>query len=149
MLATPEAEGEHPRPGATFAGDLCERDLGALGNLLPLHLTQGRENRQGELADRAPGVEQFAHRDQSPPPVVELLCEVQHVLRIPAEPVQLEGHDALSLAEHRLRDDHGVTEGDLDAIKADMKAISREAYAYADAQTEPDLRDLYAYTYAE
>jgi pyruvate dehydrogenase E1 component alpha subunit len=57
-------------------------------------------------------------------------------------------HDGLKLAEDRLTQDHGVTEGELEAIREEVKRQCQEAYDFADASPVPDPADLYAYTYA-
>lgn len=57
--------------------------------------------------------------------------------------------DGIALAEARLRDLHGVSEAELQAIVEEVKRVCQEAYDFADASPVPDPSKLYDYTYAE
>ncbi len=57
--------------------------------------------------------------------------------------------DGIKLGAARLLAEHGVPQADLDAIKAEVKAVCQEAYDFADASPDPDPARLYDYTYAE
>jgi len=56
--------------------------------------------------------------------------------------------DALDLAELRLQDEHGVTPEEIKAVKAEIKAIAKDAYDFAEKADIPEERTLYDYTYA-
>ncbi|HMV66279.1 MAG TPA: pyruvate dehydrogenase (acetyl-transferring) E1 component subunit alpha [Myxococcota bacterium] len=57
--------------------------------------------------------------------------------------------DGIALAEARLRDEHGLTDAELQAIVEEVKRTCQEAYDFADASPVPDPARLYDYTYAE
>jgi pyruvate dehydrogenase E1 component alpha subunit len=57
--------------------------------------------------------------------------------------------DGIALAEARLRDVHGVSEAELQAIVEEVKRVCQEAYDFAEASPIPDPSKLYDYTYAE
>jgi len=66
---------------------------------------------------------------------------------------ELEEHqkkrDGILLVEARLRDEHGLTEEELDAEQKAAKARAKASYEAADAAPEPDPAHLYDYTFAE
>ena len=55
--------------------------------------------------------------------------------------------DCLALAEDRLRE-MGADDEALAAIKSEVDAIARDAYAHAESSPDPDVGTLYDYTYA-
>jgi pyruvate dehydrogenase E1 component alpha subunit len=57
--------------------------------------------------------------------------------------------DGIQLAEQRLKDEHGVTDAEIEAIRARIEEEAQDAYTFADQSPEPDPADLYRYTYAE
>jgi pyruvate dehydrogenase E1 component alpha subunit len=57
--------------------------------------------------------------------------------------------DGIELAANRLREAHGVSQAELDAIIAKVKAQAQAAYDFAEQSPDPDPARLYAYTYAE
>ncbi len=69
--------------------------------------------------------------------------------RKPGELEEKKQHDCIEGAAHRLRDAFGVSQEELDAIKASVEEEAQDAYRFADASPEPDPSTLYDYTYAE
>ncbi len=56
--------------------------------------------------------------------------------------------DCLLLAEHHLREDYGVSEADIQAVRAEVEAVAQDAYDFAERSPEPDPAALYDYIYA-
>ena len=52
-------------------------------------------------------------------------------------------------AADRLRDEFGVADDELEAIKASVEEEAQDAYRFADESPVPDPVHLYDYTYAE
>jgi pyruvate dehydrogenase E1 component alpha subunit len=57
--------------------------------------------------------------------------------------------DCLFLAEQRLKDDHGVSEDRLAALRDEVNAVCQDAYDFADAAPWPDPQRLYDFTLVE
>lgn len=68
--------------------------------------------------------------------------------RKPGELEEKRKMDPLSITEGRLRDDFGLDEATLDAVRARVEAEAQDAYAFADASPAPDPARLYDYIYA-
>lgn len=56
--------------------------------------------------------------------------------------------DGILLAANRLKAEHGMTDAELEAIKADVDRQAQEAYDWAVAQPDADPSKLYDFTYA-
>jgi len=60
-----------------------------------------------------------------------------------------EQKDCLKLAEHHLKEEHGVTDEEIEAIRDEIKQIAQEAYDFAEQAEPADPAILYDYVYAE
>jgi pyruvate dehydrogenase E1 component alpha subunit len=61
---------------------------------------------------------------------------------------QKKEQDGIKSAANRLREDHGVSDEQLDAIKAEVEEEAQDAYRFAEESPLPDPKHLYDYTYA-